>query len=222
MSTRSTLLALAALVTAALSAAPAGAQLINPAFDSGPVGPVGNFGTVVGPPFSPGFWGAEDADIVVQDVCGLPPRSNPYMLQLNVGGGSHSQAWQSVDVSGGPPTLVSLRGWANTCSSAPGVTVGLDIRTFNNPNGWPAHTLLTNTSFQLDTDPATWQQITLNCVAIPADTYWILPQVFLVNATSQNTPAYFDDMELIFEECPTPTVPTTWSTIKALTQVPPN
>ena len=112
---------LAALLVAA---GPAGAQLVNPGFDSGPAGPVGNFGPVVGPPASYGFWGAEDASIDNVTTCGTGPRSAPYMLTLNVGGGSHSQAWQAVDVSGGPPSMVSLRGWANTCSTAPGVTVG--------------------------------------------------------------------------------------------------
>jgi len=220
-STRSTLLILAAVTAAGLSAAPAGAQLVNPAFDSGPVGPVGNFGPVVGPPFDDGFWGAEDADIVVQDICGLPPRSNPYMIQLNLGGGSYSQAWQAVDVTASPPLLVTFRAWANACTSIPGVTVGLDLRTFNNANGWPAHTQITSVNIQLDTDPATWQLVTMACVQIPADTQWLLPQLFMANATSQG-PAYFDDVELIFDHCPTPTVPTTWSTIKALTQVSPN
>ncbi|HEX7879462.1 MAG TPA: hypothetical protein VF720_08635 [Candidatus Eisenbacteria bacterium] len=210
---------MAALVAAGLvGAIPAGAQLVNPAFDAGPAGPVGNFGPVVGPPFATGFWGAEAADIVVEDICGLPPRSNPFMLQLNVGGGAYSQAWQAVDVSPTPPLQVSFHGWANTCSLAPGVTVGLDIRTFNNPNGWPTHTLITSTNLVLDTDPATWQRVSLNCVTIPADTYWILAQVFLVNATSQ-VPAYFDDMELVFDECPTPVEPTTWSRVKALARV---
>jgi hypothetical protein len=198
------------------AAGPAGAQLVNPAFDSGPAGPVGNFGTVVGPPFQGGFWGAEDANIVNVTTCGTPPRSNPFMLSLNVGGGSYSQAWQAVDVTAGPPTTVSLRAWANTCSTTPGVTVGVEIRTYNNANGWPNHTLLANTSLQLDTDPDTWQQVSLNCVLIPADTQWILPQLFLANATSGSTPAYMDDVELIYDECPTPTVPSTWSSIKAL------
>ncbi len=207
----------AAIVAALLAAAPAGAQLVNPAFDSGPAGPVGNFGTVVGPPASYGFWGAEAADITNVTTCGTGPRSNPYMLRLNVGGGSHSQAWQAVDVSSGPPTLVSLRAWGNTCSTTPGSTIGVDIRTFNSPNGWPTHTLLVNTSLALDADAGTWQQVALNCVAIPADTKYILAQVFLVNATSGNVPAYIDDVELIFDQgCPTPVESSTWSRIKSV------
>ena len=219
-SARTPLFAIPALLVAWMGAAdPAAAQLVNPAFDSGPLGPVGNFGPVVGPPFQDGFWGAEDADIVNVNTCGTPPRSLPYMLQLNVGGGSHSQAWQAVDVTASPPNMVSLRGWANTCALNPGVTVGVDIRTFNNANGWPAHTLLVNTSFQLDNAEDTWQRVVLNCVVIPPDTQWILAQVFLVNATAQGTPAYFDDMELVFDECPTPTVPTTWGFLKSFTRI---
>ncbi|HKW13948.1 MAG TPA: hypothetical protein VJS69_05635, partial [Candidatus Krumholzibacteria bacterium] len=58
------LFAIAALVLGAALVDPAAAQLVNPAYDSGPTGPVGNFGTVVGPPFQCCFWGAEDADIL--------------------------------------------------------------------------------------------------------------------------------------------------------------
>lgn len=216
LSPRSALLAVL-LAAGAAVAHPAGAQLVNPAFDSGPAGPVGNFGPVVGPPFATGFWGAEDADIVLEDICGLPARSPRFMLQLNLGGGAYSQAWQAVDVSASPPAQVSLRAWANTCSQNGGVTVGLDLRTFNNPNGWPAHTYITSTNLVLDTNPATWEQVSLNCIPIPADTYWILPQLYMVNATS-SVPSYFDDVELIFDECPTAVESSTWSRVKALTR----
>ncbi|MDZ4805779.1 MAG: hypothetical protein SGI90_13045 [Candidatus Eisenbacteria bacterium] len=206
------------ILTVLLGAAgPAGAQLVNPGFDAGPAGPMFNFGTVVGPPAQYGFWGAEDASIVTVNTCGLGPRSNPYMLQLNVGGGSHSQAWQAVDVSAGPPTLVSLRAWGNTCALSPGATIGVDIRTFNSPNGWPTHTLLVNNVLGLDADAGTWQQVVVNCVAIPVDTKYILAQVFLVNSTAGGVPAYIDDVELIFDHCPTPIEGATWSRIKSLT-----
>ena len=211
-------LVLPVLLSAILgAAAPAGAQLLNPAFDSGPAGPVFGFGTVVGPPASYGFWGAEDASIVTVTTCGIGPRSAPYMLQLNVGGGSHSQAWQAVDVSASPPTLVTLRAWGNSCSLTPGATVGVDIRTFNSAGGWPTHTLLVNSSLALDADEHTWQQVAVSCVNIPADTHYILAQVFLVNSTAGGVPAYIDDVELVFDQCPTPVENTTWSRIKLLT-----
>lgn len=217
ISARSAMFAVAAILTVLMGAVrPAAAQLTNPAFDSGPAGPVFNFGTAVGPPFQGGFWGAEAADIVNVTTCGTPPLSNPYMLSLNIGGGSHSQAWQAVDVTAGPPTLVSMSAWATTCSLTPGATVGLDIRTFNSNNGWPAHTLLVNTSFQLDADADTWETFTLNCVAIPADTKWILAQVFLVNSTAGGVPAYIDNVALQFDGCPTPIAPSTWGGIKSL------
>ena len=88
--------------------------------------------------------------------------------------------------------------------------------TFNSANGWPNHTLLVNTSVVLDGNPDTWEQMALTCVAIPADTDYILAQVFLVNATSGGTPAYVDDVELIFEQCPVSVEETTWSRIKLL------
>jgi hypothetical protein len=208
---------LAVLLATAGSAA---AQLTNPGFDSGPAGMVGNFGTVVGPPFQAGFWGAEDASITNATICGTGPLSNPYMLELGTGGGAYSQAWQAVDVSAGPPAVVNFRAWANNCASAPGVTVGLDIRTFNNANGWPTHTMVVSTSIQLDADVNTWEQVLLDCVQIPADTDWILAQVYLVNSTAGGNPAYFDDVTLEFDHCIVPVEPTTWGTIKALYATP--
>jgi hypothetical protein len=206
----------AVVLTVAVAAGPARAQLVNPGFDSGPLGPVGNFGTVVGPPAQYGFWGAEDADIVNGTSCGTGPRSNPYMLQLNPGGGSYSQAWQAVDVSSGPPSVVSLRAWGNTCLDGQGVTIGVDLRTFNDANGWPNHTLLATNGVALDANPGTWQQAALNCIAIPPDTHWILAQVYMANATSGGLPSYIDDVELVFGQCSIAVEKTTWSAVKQI------
>ena len=108
---------IAAIAVLAVSVAlvdPAAAQLVNPGFDSGPTGPVGNFGAVVGPPFQCCFWGAEAADILAANPC-FGARSNPYFLQMNNSGDVLSQAWQAVDVSTGPPVNVTFSAWANTC-----------------------------------------------------------------------------------------------------------
>lgn len=138
------------------------------------------------------------------------------MLSLGTGGGSYSQAWQAVDVSAGPPAVVNLSAWGNTCASAPGVTVGVDIRTYNSASGWPTHTLVFSTNIQLDADSNTWEQVALNCVAIPPDTQWILAQVYLVNSTAGNNAAYIDDVFLEFDHCIVPVEPTTWGAVKAL------
>lgn len=209
------LVAIAVLVVNAALVAPASAQLVNPGYDSGPTGPVGNFGTVVGPPFLAGFWGAEDADIVAANPC-FGPRSNPYMLQLNLGGGSYSQAWQAVDVSTGPPATVTMSAWFNTCSAGAGAVVGVAIRTFNSANGWPTHTLYLPATLTLDADPNSWQKASLDCVAIPADTKWIVAEVFQANGTAV-MPSSVDDVELLFDpHCTVPTRPTTWGSVKAL------
>lgn len=209
------LVALAVLVSSAALVAPAAAQLVNPAFDSGPAGPVGNFGLVVGPPFQAGFWGAEDADIVPGHPC-FSPRSNPYMLQLNLGGGSYSQAWQAVDVSTGTPAVISFSAWFNTCAAGAGVTVGVAIRTFNNANGWPTATLYVPATITLDADPNSWEKASLDCLPIPADTKWILAEVFQANATA-TLQSGVDDAELLLDpHCVVPARPSTWGSVKAL------
>lgn len=209
------LVVLAVLVTSAAMVVPAAAQLVNPGYDSGPTGPVGNFGTVVGPPFQAGFWGAEDADIVTGTPC-VSPRSNPYMLQLNLGGGSYSQAWQAVDVSAGTPALITFSAWFNTCSPGAGAVVGVAIRTFTNANGWPANTTYTTAQIGLDADSQTWEKVTLECLAIPADTKWILCEVFQANATAI-IPSAVDDAELLLDpHCTVPAKPTTWGSVKSM------
>jgi len=215
-SVRTLLAALAVVVTSAGLVDPAAAQLVNPGFDSGPTGPVGSFGTVVGPPFQAGFWGAEDASIGTATACHFP-QSNPYLLQLNVGGGSYSQAWQAVDVSSGPPATITFSAWFNTCPAGGGSIVGVAIRTFNSANGWPTHTLYISAQIALDASQNTWEKVALECLAIPADTQWIVAEVFMANATSNNTPSSVDDAELVFDpHCPVSTQATTWGNVKAL------
>ena len=215
---RTTAHVLAVLAVLGVSAglvAPASAQLVNPGYDSGPLGPVGNFGLVVGPPFQAGFWGAEDADIVPGHPC-FSPRSNPNMLQLNLGGGSYSQAWQAVDVSTGTPATITFSAWFNTCAAGAGAVVGVAIRTFNSANGWPAHTLYTSAQIGLDADPNSWEKVALECLAIPADTKWIVAEVFQANATAI-LPSGVDDALLVLDpHCVVPTKPSTWGSVKAM------
>lgn len=197
---------------------PADAQLINPAYDLGPAGPVGNFGLAVGPPFQDGFWGAEASSIVNVTTCGTPARSAQYMLEMSPAGGSHSQAWQMVDVTGNPPGAVTVSMWATSCAISGAPNVGVEIRTYNSINGWPNHTSLTNANLNLDLDADTWQQVSIPCALIPPDTEWIMVHLYLVNATAAGVPAYIDDVTLGLDACPTPVEPTTWGNIKSLYQ----
>lgn len=212
-SARTLLIAVAVLVASTALVESAAAQLVNPGYDAGPLGPVGNFGLVVGPPFSAGFWGAEDADIV-SGLC-PGPLSPGNFLRLNLGGGSYSQAWQAVDVSAGTPAAISFSAWFNTCGAG-GAVVGVAIRTFNSANGWPAHTLYTSNQIALDGNVQSWERVALECLPIPADTKWILCEVFQANATAVDASAV-DDAELLLDpHCPVPTRPSTWGAVKSL------
>jgi hypothetical protein len=138
------------------------------------------------------------------------------MLSMAVGGGTHSQAWQVIDVTGNPPGLASVTAWVTTCAIAGSPTMGLEIRTYNSVNGWPTHTGLFQSLINLDLDADTWEEVSVDCALIPADTEWIMVHLIAVNSTMSNTPVYVDDVELVLGGCPTPAASSTWGNIKAL------
>lgn len=208
------LVVLAVAVTVALSAANASAQLVNAGFDNaapGP-GPVFGFGTVVGPPFSPGFWGAESANIVITG--GGPggvvtPQSNPNMLEMHPSGDVVSQAWQVVNVTGLLPAnpTVSLSALFTASGQLPGTIAGVEIRTFDVGNNWPAWNVVAGNSGVLDAAGGTWQTVSLAPVAIPTNTEWILAQVWYNNAsfsTSGSPHGWVDDVRLTIGTVPEP------------------
>lgn len=209
---RAAFVALALLIVSTL---PAAAQLANPSFDSGPLGAVGNFAFVVGPPFHGGVWGAESGTIQTGTACATLPRTGPNLLSLGARSDVTTEAWQVIDVTGAPPTLVSVSAWGARCGSgAP--QLGVAIRTYNSANGWPAHTLLQSASTLVDGAPGEWKQVSLNCVAIPGDTEWIMIHLSYVNSTLGGAAAYIDDVVVTFDGCPTPVETTTWGRLKAL------
>jgi hypothetical protein len=195
-----------AAVLVALAASTASAQLVNPGFDNaipGP-GPVGSFGLVVGPPFSPGFWGAESADIVTAGVGpggAVTPQSNPNMLEMHPNGGGYSQAWQVVNVLGNLPAnpKVGLSALFTASGQTAGAIAGVELRAFITGNNWPTHTVLAGQSLNLDAAGNTWETVTLAPVSVPANTQWLLAQVWYQNASLSNSGSphgWVDDVQL--------------------------
>lgn len=163
--------------------------LVNPGFDdaSPGLGPVGGFGTVVGPPFDDGFWGAENSMITSAGTGpGGPvsPLSAPYMLEMTDEGLTHTQAWQVVHVTPNIPNrMVGLSAMFTASSNSFGTVAGVQLRTFAQGSDWPTSSGLWTATGTLDGSGSTWEQISLAPVLIPANTEWILAEVFYVNST---------------------------------------
>lgn len=193
----------------------ASAQLVNGNFDNAVPGPgvVGGFGTVVGPPFQPGFWGAENASIVVAG--GGPggpvtPFSAPNMLEMRDDGLFATQAWQVINVAGSlpPNPAVTFTAMMNASTSVPGVLVEGTVRihTFATGNNWPTSSQVSPQTTTLDPFAQTWQPVTLPLTPIPANTDWILAELFFRNATlvSSGFHAYADNARLTIASIPEP------------------
>jgi len=193
--------------------------LANPGFEDGP-GSLGSFYNVVGPPFSPGFWGAENGAVVdTTAVCSLGgplPHSGSYMLEMHNTGvfSTHSEVWQVVQFGPVPPGTVSVSAWFTACEGIAPDAI-LEIRTYSTANAWPTHTLLQNVHLQLDSSAATWEQATLDCVPIPSGTSWLLIHAAVLNADIGNEALFMDDVSLTCD-CVIPTEQGTWGAIKSL------
>ena len=208
------LAAFIAVATLIAASSDASAQLVNPGFDNAVpgLGPVGGFGTVVGPPFSPGAWVAELSSIVA--IGGGPggpvaPNSNPYMLQMSNSGDTLCQCWQVINVAGSlpPNPAVTFTALFNASSTAPSAVGAVRIFTFATGSNWPTWSQINQQTGTLDANTQTWQPITLPLTPIPTNTDWILAEVYYVNSTLgfSGNRAYVDDARLTIASIPEPT-----------------
>jgi hypothetical protein len=197
-----------ALALAQCAATASAALLVNPGFDNaspapGPL-PAAGFGAVVGPPFSPGFWGAENASITSGVVAApngpVTPLSLKGMIEMRDDGLSVTQAWQVVNVTGmlPPSPKVGLSGWFTVSAQTAGAVGGVRVWAFDNINDWPAPTVTSAINGALDASSATWEQISLAPIAIPSTTQWILAELDYADAPllARNTNGFVDDVQL--------------------------
>jgi hypothetical protein len=193
---------------AVCAATASAALLVNPGFDNpspapGPLPPAG-FGNVVGPPFSPGFWGAENASITSGVVAApngpVTPLSLKGMLEMRDDGLSVTQAWQVVNVTGmlPPSPKVGLSGWFTVSAQTAGAVAGVRIWAFDNINDWPAPTVTSAINGTLDASSLTWQQLSLAPVSIPSTTQWVLAELDYADAPllARNTDGFVDNVQL--------------------------
>ena len=111
-----------------------------------------------------------------------------------------------------------MTAFANSCSSTSTPRFAIQLQTFDDVNGYGSPTLIENEAIDLDSDPSTWEQVSM-CVAIPASTQWLLAEVLFNDVTLGNSPGFVDDVELTFDHpcCgPVPTEDRSWGAIKKI------
>ncbi len=190
----------AALIVAAATSGALANLLVDAGFEDPNIA-IGDFGQVVGPPFSPGFWGAEQGNKTTAEN-GLTPLEGTSMLHLSKRSDEQTQAWQAVDLSGFAAFIDSGNAVAtfgasyNVPEGAPGkdgpAHALASIMFFDDINGWPDYTLIETSSADLDEDAGSWEPVVVN-TAVPVGTRWALVEVHFVNATLTAYGGYVDD-----------------------------
>lgn len=172
------------LLAAACSTSLARANLISDSSFENGVNPLPGLGSVVGPPFSPGFWGAEKGGEVLNER-GVQPWDLTHMLYMEDEGGNVTQAFQAVDVSAFTTLIDSgnaqadFRAVANTYLSGQEFAPGLMF--FATANSWPSPIGSQFWGLLLDSDANTWENFAA-LAPIPVGTRWIIVQVGYNNA----------------------------------------
>lgn len=155
--------------------------LSDQSFENG-IDPLPGLGAVVGPPFSPGFWGAEVGGEVMGER-GVDPCHLRRMLYMEDDGLTVTQTFQAVDVSAFARLIDSGNGVANLSAcynthltTAPALRSSSGLLFYAGANDWnnPLDTFLTADT--LDTNPGTWE-VFQQSAPIPKGTRWILVQL---------------------------------------------
>lgn len=172
-------LAFVFVVMACTSTIAAAANLLaDDSFENG-IDPLPGLGAVVGPPFQPGFWGAELGGEVFAER-GVVPFHLRRMLYMENEGLTVTQAFQAVDVSSfaslidSGNALADFRAMVNTYLSGQAFVPGLMFFAGANDWGNPIGTIFWNQP--VDGNANTWESFA-SLTAIPVGTRWIVVQV---------------------------------------------
>jgi hypothetical protein len=185
------------LLAIAISTPSAGANmLVDPEFDGIP--PLNAFGTVFGPPFITGQWGAENGAIVGVDG-GVTPLTAKTMLAEYSPAGGYTQTLQVTDVSADPASstyTLSAYFNANQYVSAAHAFVNITFydSSYNFLSGPPSSGLI------LDNNTASWEPISITATE-PLSTKYIVSQVLYDESTLTGIdgalhPGYVDSASL--------------------------
>jgi hypothetical protein len=189
----------ACVLAVAFAGATASAQLADPGFETQPL--IG-FGTVVGPPFDPFDWGAENA--IITGAVGPVIPFGTKMLCMSDDGLVVTQAWQAVPIPANVPNRrVKFGALFTVDSSGFGTVAQVVLRTYAQGDdfGDPPTNIFVQPG-TLDGAAHTWEKISLE-QAIPANTAYLLAEVNYVNSTlfdpvsMQPIPGYVDNAMLM-------------------------
>jgi len=177
-----------------------GNLLSDAGFENG-IDPLPGLPPVVGPPFSPGFWGAELGGEVPAEFSVTPLAGN-YMLYMENEGGIVTQTFQAVNVTSyagmidAGLAVASLAAFYNAQGGFAGVTTAPGLLFFAGINDWGSPLGSTFANFTLDASPNTWEPYVLSA-PVPPLTRWIVVQLGYVDATLPfGTRAYVDESSL--------------------------
>jgi hypothetical protein len=202
-------LALLAMTPASQAQFVTGNLLVDPSFENPVLTP---FPQIIGPPFTTGVWGGENAANVLGPVNGVIPLAGARMHRQDNAGGVATQSWQLVDVS--PFTAAINAGNASFLTSAlynvsQGIPAGVASISVSPLNAGHAPTgAAISVGSILDASPATWQPINASA-PVPVNTQFLRLQVAYSNASLMSSsgaflPGFVDDARLVLRVVPEP------------------
>ncbi|MFH1143222.1 MAG: hypothetical protein V1774_01600 [Candidatus Eisenbacteria bacterium] len=180
---------------------------------------------IVGPVFTPGFWGAEFATVVTAESL-VTPRCETQMLRMENEGGAVTQAFQAVYVGADSICIdnglatVTLEAWLNTTELAGVVPVegGVTVFFYSCDTCWGNVVPFITDPISLDNSPGTWE-VSSTAGVIPPGTRWLLVQMGFTDASLLGRPGYVDcvQMEIDTSDCAAvPADVSTWGRVKEL------
>jgi hypothetical protein len=204
-----TVIALAASATQTHAAYPTGNLLTNPGFESSSLTSIGN---VLGSPYSTAIWG-DEASTIVGPTGGVTPSGGSNMLSMTTDGLQDTQTLQAVDVSAyatdiDAGSLVgNFSGLFNVDKNVPAGLAAIYLQFTDASHAYVGATNI-NANLTLDSNPGTWEQISLTGVPIPPSTRYLVAQVLYDNnsmtVNGVDQPGFVDDTNLTLDTVPEP------------------
>jgi hypothetical protein len=199
-----------ALASQAKAAYPTGNLITNPGFETNSLTSIFN---VLGSPYSTGIWG-DEASTITGTVGAVVPSGGTQMLSMTTDGNADTQTLQSVDVTAFSSDInaglltASFNAKFNVDKDVTGGLAGIYLQFFNSAHTYVGATNI-NSLLVLDSNPATWQQISLTNIPVPVGTSYLLPQVLYNNASMTDAngidhAGYVDDSVLTLNTVPEP------------------